>query len=214
MEPIIQQDESVYFVPTDEMELIEVKQTENGTFHCEQCANLPWKVNGDCEHIQTVQSQLIQPNMANPQDIADADRILQIIAKFDCQLSEINTGAKEMITRIEDWQRARIEPIEKQKQFYCNLLRSYLVQKDRKTEKLPTGTIQLRKMPDEIVIDDSEAVMLAGFKRETVKYSVDKTKLRNHIKQTGEIPDGADVLPQEPRFNYQLTSSNQKAVLI
>jgi len=179
MDQIIQQDESVYFVPTDEMELIEVKQTANGSFHCEQCESLPWKVD-NCEHIQTVQSQLAQPNMSNPQGIAEANRILTVVSKLDNAINETTEGSKKMIERIERWQNARIEPIEKQKQFYLNLLRSYLVQTDRKTEKLPTGTIKLRKMPDEIVIDDSEAVMLAGFQQEDEFIKLNEKLIKNY----------------------------------
>lgn len=77
-----------------------------------------------------------------------------------------------------------------------------------KSLNLPTGKLKLRKLPDKVIIMD-------GFKAtkddlgkpgivEKISYDVNKTEIKKHIEETGEVLDYAHIEPGETKFEYEV----------
>ena len=139
------------------------------------------------------------------QSMPDADFFMGKVAELDTQIDEVNESAELQIERIKLWQETRTSVIERQKEYFLKVLHGYLISTGKKTEKLVNGTLSIRKQQDEIVVEDKDAVTQdRRFVKEKMTVSVDKTSIRKHILETGEIPEGVSVNPREPRFSYKL----------
>jgi len=139
------------------------------------------------------------------QSMPDADFYMGKVAELDAEIDEVNESAELQIERIKLWQETRTSVIERQKEYFLKVLHGYLISTGKKTEKLVNGTLSIRKQQDEIVVEDKDAVIQDGrFVNEKMTVSVDKTSIRKHILETGEIPEGVSVNPREPRFSYKL----------
>jgi hypothetical protein len=139
------------------------------------------------------------------QSMPDADFYMGKVAELDAEIDEVNESAELQIERIKLWQETRTSVIERQKEYFLKVLHGYLISTGKKTEKLVNGTLSIRKQQDEIVVEDKDAVTQDGrFVKEKMTVSVDKTSIRKHILETGEIPEGVSVNPREPRFSYKL----------
>ena len=55
------------------------------------------------------------------------------------------------------------------------------------------GTLSIAKSPVRVEITNEEAVP-SEFKQEIVTVKVDKTKIKNNFKETGEIPEGVNII--------------------
>lgn len=55
------------------------------------------------------------------------------------------------------------------------------------------GTLSIAKSPVSVEIINEEAIP-SEFKQEIVTVKVDKTKIKNNFKETGEIPDGVNII--------------------
>ena len=55
------------------------------------------------------------------------------------------------------------------------------------------GTLSIAKSPASVEIINEEAIP-SEFKQEIVTIKVDKTKIKNNFKETGEIPDGVNII--------------------
>ncbi len=139
------------------------------------------------------------------QSMPDADFYMGKVAELDAEIDEVNESAELQIERIKPWQETRTSVIERQKEYFLKVLHGYLISTGKKTEKLVNGTLSIRKQQDEIVVEDKDAVTQDGrFVKEKMTVFVDKTSIRKHILETGEIPEGVSVNPREPRFSYKL----------
>ena len=139
------------------------------------------------------------------QSMPDADFYMGKVSELDAEIDEVNESAELQIERIKLWQETRTSVIERQKEYFLKVLHGYLISTGKKTEKLVNGTLSIRKQQDEIVVEDKDAVTQDGrFVKEKMTVSVDKTSIRKHILETGEIPEGVSVNPREPRFSYKL----------
>lgn len=55
------------------------------------------------------------------------------------------------------------------------------------------GTLSIAKSPTSVEIINEEAIP-SEFKQEIVTIKIDKTKIKNHFKETGEIIEGANII--------------------
>lgn len=55
------------------------------------------------------------------------------------------------------------------------------------------GTLSIAKSPASVEIINEEAIP-SEFKQEIVTVKIDKTKIKNNFKETGEIPDGVNIV--------------------
>ncbi len=138
--------------------------------------------------------------------LADCDYILGKVALLDSEIDEIEDSVKTQIERINIWRESRITSIEKQKQYFLPSLHAYILSTEKKTVTLVNGSLVIRKQQDEIIIDDTDAVISDGrFTKEKVSVSVDKSKLKQYLLETGEVIDGVTINSREPKFSYKIT---------
>jgi len=149
-------------------------------------------------------NELLQ-DVRTANSLADADYLLQKVSLLDAEIDEVNESSNTQIERVKQWQKSRIASIEKQKKYLLPSLHSYILSTDKKTIKLVNGSLAIRKQQDEIIIDDTDTVLKDGrFTKEKVSVSVDKTKLKEHFLETGEVIDGVTINSREPKFSYKL----------
>ena len=55
------------------------------------------------------------------------------------------------------------------------------------------GTLSIAKSPASVEIINEEAIP-SEFKQEVVTVKIDKTKIKNNFKETGEIPEGVNII--------------------
>ena len=55
------------------------------------------------------------------------------------------------------------------------------------------GTLSIAKSPASVEIINEDAIP-SEFKQEIVTVKIDKTKIKNNFKETGEIPDGVNII--------------------
>jgi Bacteriophage Mu Gam like protein len=89
--------------------------------------------------------------------------------------------------QLEDWARARISK-----------------DRRRKSIKLPAGTVGFRIEPTKVELKDDEKV-IAWCRRSlphalAVRTLIIRAVLTEHVRQTGECPDGADITGGKQRF--------------
>ena len=55
------------------------------------------------------------------------------------------------------------------------------------------GTLSIAKSPTSVEIINEDAIP-SEFKQEVVTVKIDKTKIKNNFKETGEVPDGVNII--------------------
>ena len=151
---------------------------------------------------------------------SDADFYLRQINKLKEQKKEINKFVDQELERqmrlYQQYREDRMRPLDNQIAFYEEALRTFAMNEyaetNRKTIKLPNGTLSIRKQPPKYIYSDEEVL---SFLKENnlndyirVKEEVNKKDLKKAAKITNnnqmmidgkEIP-GVVVVPQDDKF--------------
>ena len=151
---------------------------------------------------------------------SDADFYLRQINKLKEQKEEINKFVDQELERqmrlYQQYREDRMRPLDNQIAFYEEALRTFAMNEyaetNRKTIKLPNGTLSIRKQPPKYIYSDEEVL---SFLKENnlndyirVKEEVNKKDLKKAAKITNnnqmmidgkEIP-GVVVVPQDDKF--------------
>ena len=151
---------------------------------------------------------------------SDADFYLRQINKLKEQKEEINKFVDQELERqmrlYQQYREDRMRPLDNQIAFYEEALRTFAMNEyaetNRKTIKLPNGTLSIRKQPPKYIYSDEEVL---SFLKENnlndyirVKEEVNKKDLKKAAKITNnnqmmidgkEVP-GVVVVPQDDKF--------------
>ena len=151
---------------------------------------------------------------------SDADFYLRQINKLKEQKEEINKFVDQELERqmrlYQQYREDRMRPLDNQIAFYEEALRTFAMNEyaetNRKTIKLPNGTLSIRKQPPKYVYNDEQVL---SFLKENnlndyirVKEEVNKKDLKKAAKITNnnqmmidgkEVP-GVVVVPQDDKF--------------
>ena len=151
---------------------------------------------------------------------SDADFYLRQINKLKEQKEEINKFVDQELERqmrlYQQYREERMRPLDNQIAFYEEALRTFAMNEyaetNRKTIKLPNGTLSIRKQPPKYIYSDEEVL---NFLKENnlndyirVKEEVNKKDLKKAAKITNnnqmmidgkEVP-GVVVVPQDDKF--------------
>jgi hypothetical protein len=123
-------------------------------------------------------------------------------------IQSVNATAEKLIDEIEQWRERKTQQHQGQIDFLSARMAGYLKQQQLKSLHLPSGTIGLRKQQSKIEIVDSdkfyESVPSELLRYVPESFEPDLKKIREHIKTTGEVLVGLDVIEQEPKFYYKL----------
>ena len=151
---------------------------------------------------------------------SDADFYLRQINKLKGQKEEINKFVDQELERqmrlYQQYREDRMRPLDNQIAFYEEALRTFAMNEyaetNKKTIKLPNGTLSIRKQPPKYIYSDEQVL---SFLKENnlndyirVKEEVNKKDLKKAAKITNnnqmmidgkEVP-GVVVVPQDDKF--------------
>ena len=151
---------------------------------------------------------------------SDADFYLRQINKLKEQKEEINKFVDQELERqmrlYQQYKEDRMRPLDNQIAFYEEALRTFAMNEyaetNKKTIKLPNGTLSIRKQPPKYIYNDEEVL---SFLKENnlndyirVKEEVNKKDLKkatqinnnNQMMIDGKEVPGVVVVPQDDKF--------------
>lgn len=139
----------------------------------------------------------------------NADNYIYGAKQIFSEIAEIESRFNSEIDRLKYWKQTEIEKLENKLEFINLALEGFYCQSDfKKTQKFPSGNIGYRKLPDKVVVNDSDSyiawVKKAGLDERTdlikTKVTPDKKGIKLYITQSGEIPDGVEMVTGENKF--------------
>ena len=154
---------------------------------------------------------------------SDADFYLRQINKLKQQKEEINKFVDQEIERqlrlYQEYREDRMRPLDNQIAFYENALKTFAMNEyaetNKKTIKLPNGTLAIKKQQPKYVYDDEQVL---EFLQENnykdyirTKAEVNKKDLKknatvnnnNELVIDGKVVPGVVVIPQEDKFEVK-----------
>lgn len=124
--------------------------------------------------------------------LVQADKICVLLSRVEQERAALVAWMDTVKTRVA-WLDEHAEQV--REAFLRPVLESLSAESGKKTIPLPHGTAKLRAVAPALRVEDEAAVMAAGFARTPEpRPVVDKTKLNEHFKATGEIPPGCVVV--------------------
>jgi len=137
---------------------------------------------------------------------------LRKIAQAKAAQDENTKAAQAEIDRIAAWRNDENEKLQRSISFFEGLLHEYfLVLRESdpklKTLKLPHGALKMRAQQPEFLYDDTDLLPWAKEnlpEAVVVKESVSKTPVKKHIKETGEMVPGVQMVERPDKFSVEV----------
>ena len=131
-----------------------------------------------------------------------AEWVVKRIAQHRRRQAEVDELYQAELYRLKAWKQKQDEKEQASIDYFENILKPW-AQEQGKSVSLPSGRVRFRKMQDKFIYDD-QAVM-AWAKEHLpeairVKEELEKKAIKDHVKATGELPDGLTIEQQEPKF--------------
>ena len=143
-----------------------------------------------------------------------ADQLLMAIQVLESKLDEVSTMTTEEIQLIENYRKNEQGRLEKRVRWFVWNLEQFMRSTGEKTMNLPHGILKLRLGRDKIEIADLQQFLKNSDNQRFLKlipesYQPDVQAIGQHIKKTGELPQGINHIPAEVKFHYStITRSN------
>ncbi len=142
-------------------------------------------------------------------DKLKADQMLTAVEKIEIQMREVIEIADEEIKLIADYRKEELDKLEKKRSWLCWQLEQFIRSTGEKTITLPHGQIKLRQGRQKVQVIDMDKFLKVGERYNLLRkipesYEPNLQAIHQHIKMTGEIPIGVDVIPAETKFSYSL----------
>ena len=154
---------------------------------------------------------------------SDADFYLRQINKLKQQKEEINEFVDQEIERqlrlYQEYREDRMRPLDNQIAFYENALKTFAMNEyaetNKKTIKLPNGTLAIKKQQPKYVYNDEQVVEFLQennykdyirTKAEVNKKDLKKNAIVNNNNELiidGKVVPGVRVIPQEDKFEVR-----------
>jgi len=142
----------------------------------------------------------------------DAERRLWVVARLRSDLKEIDNHAANEMRKIQQWQVTRASGIQNQMSWLERGLRAFVEGAGKKSMTLINGSLSLRSGRESVAIEDEAAFIQTcldksedglGFVRVKEVKSPDKKAILAHIKETGEIPSGCELVYGKTSFTIK-----------
>lgn len=138
------------------------------------------------------------------------NKFLFVIKLKESELKKCELLAQDTFTKTQSWLDSRRERIISTIEYLTRQMQNYLRTQNQKTMSLPNGSIGFRKQPDSIEITNEELFLSnAGpdlLKHIPEKYQPDLNAIKKHLKLTGDLPDGVELISKGDKFYYKLES--------
>jgi hypothetical protein len=132
-------------------------------------------------------------------------------------MSAVNELCDRELKLIEEYRLSENARLDKKRGWLVFQLESWARSTGEKTIRLIHGQCKLRKGRDKVVITSldeflPEAQTLGLLKRVPESYNPDLAAVLQHVKATGEVLPGTEVIPAEVKFTYSIkgVTSNGK----
>ncbi len=141
------------------------------------------------------------------EDQGAADWALRRIAEAEAKQNAAMALAQQQIAQVNAWLEKELAKSQRTVDYFTGRLTDYhrqVLEQDpkAKTVALPHGKLTARQSPDRVeVAEEAVETLPESFKR--IKVEPDKKALLQHIKQTGELPEGVTLIPGEIRFSVK-----------
>lgn len=145
--------------------------------------------------------------IVNVGDNHQAEAHLRALDYWRYEVEQIEAHAKKEIERIQMWRDEEVAKLQKKIAWHEGGLIAFLQVQGKKTLKLINGTIKRIKGRDRVDVLDAETLGKwseannANLMR--VKVEPDKKAILDHIKSTGELPEGVDVVTGADSFKIE-----------
>jgi hypothetical protein len=134
-----------------------------------------------------------------------AEEHLRKLAYWNTEMERINAHAQAEMDKIAAWKESEVGKVQSKIQWHEQGLQGFLWRSGAKTINLINGKLKRIKGRDRVEIPDIDAfVGTAPGEFLNVKTIPDKTSIMAHIKETGEIPEGVDLVTGEDSFKVSL----------
>ena len=136
-----------------------------------------------------------------------ADQILAAIGTLEEGMEEVNGLCDKELKLIEEYRKNEVARLDKKRSWLVFNLEGFMRSTGEKTVRLPHGSMKLRKGRDKVAVVALDEFLKVGSKLKLVRsvpeqVTPDIQAIVNHIKTTGEIPEGIQFIPAEVRFSY------------
>ncbi|MGA2624237.1 MAG: host-nuclease inhibitor Gam family protein [Bacteroidota bacterium] len=136
-----------------------------------------------------------------------ADQLLMAIQVLEGKIEDVDKMTTEEIQLIEHYRKNEEERLMKRVRWFAWNLEQFMRSTDEKTINLPHGTIKLRLGRDKVEIADLQKFLADKSNQQFLRvvpeaYEPDLQSLNQHIKRTGHLPEGVNLIPAEAKFHY------------
>lgn len=135
-------------------------------------------------------------------------KFLWRIKYLEDEIGQYKSTAEKLMQEIETWLAHKSNQKQSQIDFLSGRMEEYLRTREIKSMSLPAGIVGLRRQPDKVEVTNAELFYEKAdanlIRKIPETQEPDIPKIKQQIKQTGEVPDGVDVVSQESKFYYKL----------
>ena len=142
-----------------------------------------------------------------------ADQLLSAIAVLEAQVDDANRLADDEIKLVEEYRTMELARLNKKISWLAWNAEQFIRSTGEKTIRLPHGIIKLRMSRERIEITDLQRFLNVKSNQRFLKiipesYQPELQAVHSHIKATGELPVGVNLIPGEVKFSY---STNKRS---
>ena len=167
------------------------------------------------DYVDGCENDTLIPSQPERFEIKTKDQAawaLRKMSKIKADLAENAAVAQAEIDRIMKWRVSEDDKLQQEMSFFEYLLMGYFQECRKaddklKTIKLPHGSLKMRAQqpeyaypPEEDMVVWAEANGDDDLQLVITKKTVDKTKLKAYIKETGDIPNGLTITDRPEKF--------------
>ena len=139
-----------------------------------------------------------------------ADQLLMAVARLEVSMTDVNKLADDEMKIIEEYRSLELARLDKKRSWLVWNLEQYMRSTGEKTIRIPHGQLKIRKGRDRVAVVAMDLFLKVGQKLGLLRtipetFAPDVQAILDHIKRTGEIPDGVQFIPAENKFSYSTT---------
>ena len=142
-----------------------------------------------------------------------ADQLLSAIAVLEAQINDANKLVDDEIKLVEEYRTMELARLNKKISWLAWNEEQFIRSTGEKTIRLPHGMIKLRMSRERVEISDLQRFLNVKSNQRFLKiipesYQPELQAVHSHIKATGELPVGVNLIPGEVKFSY---STNKRS---
>jgi len=135
-----------------------------------------------------------------------ADQFLMAITVLERKLDEVNELSDKEFALIKEFQTGESEKLNKKISWLKWNLEQFIRSTDDKTINLPHGQLKIRLGRDKIEVADMDKFLKTAAERGFLRtipesYEPDLQAIVGHVRRTGEIPPGVELIPAQTKFS-------------